>query len=209
MKDGSDGFLTRWARRKAAVQAEEAERADQPAQMPADALPDGEGLAEPTKDGAFAAEPEFDLTKLPSIESLTKDSDVTMFMQRGVPAPLKQAALHKVWTTDPAIRDYIGLSEMSWDFNAPEAFPGYGALSPLAKVAEMVNNIANPPAPNIPEISVEELEASESTVTLTQDETIARECAGNEAPEGTSIDQKVTETRPSTARHRHGGAIPR
>jgi hypothetical protein len=31
---------------------------------------------------------------------------------------------------DPAIRNYIGLSEYSWDFNAPGGVPGFGPLNP-------------------------------------------------------------------------------
>ena len=29
---------------------------------------------------------------------------------------------------DPVIRDFIGLSENSWDFNAPDGIPGFGSL---------------------------------------------------------------------------------
>ena len=134
MKDETDGFLTRWSRRKADAKADDASRQER---VEAEA-----GAGEAEARSVEAVEPEFDVSTLPSIESLTKDSDFTVFLQKGVPTPLKKAALHKMWMTDPAIRDYIGLSEMSWDFNAPEAFPGYGALSPLAKVADMVRNIA-------------------------------------------------------------------
>ena len=31
---------------------------------------------------------------------------------------------------DPAIRNYVGLSENSWDFNAPGGVPGFGPLDP-------------------------------------------------------------------------------
>lgn len=31
---------------------------------------------------------------------------------------------------DPAIRNYVGLSEYSWDFNAPGGVPGFGPLNP-------------------------------------------------------------------------------
>jgi hypothetical protein len=33
-----------------------------------------------------------------------------------------------VWSSDPAIRDFVGLSENSWDFNAPGAMPGFGPI---------------------------------------------------------------------------------
>lgn len=35
------------------------------------------------------------------MESLTKDSDFSAFLQAGVPEELKKAALAKLWTTDP------------------------------------------------------------------------------------------------------------
>jgi hypothetical protein len=31
---------------------------------------------------------------------------------------------------DPAIQNYVGLSEYSWDFNAPGGVPGFGPLNP-------------------------------------------------------------------------------
>ena len=36
-----------------------------------------------------------------------------------MPEDLARVALRRAWATDPAIRDFIGLSENSWDFNAP------------------------------------------------------------------------------------------
>ena len=30
---------------------------------------------------------------------------------------------------DPAIKDFIGLSENAWDFSAPERIPGFGPLT--------------------------------------------------------------------------------
>jgi len=47
-----------------------------------------------------------------------------------VPADLTRAALRRAWSTDPAIRDFIGLSENSWDFNAQDGVPGFGSLTP-------------------------------------------------------------------------------
>jgi hypothetical protein len=42
---------------------------------------------------------------------------------------LTRAALRRAWSADQAIRDFIGLSENSWDFNAPEGVPGFGSLA--------------------------------------------------------------------------------
>ncbi|WP_456672075.1 hypothetical protein [Bradyrhizobium sp. LM2.9] len=45
-----------------------------------------------------------------------------------MPDDLARAALRRVWSIDPAIRDFVGLSENSWDFNAPGAMAGFGPI---------------------------------------------------------------------------------
>jgi hypothetical protein len=71
----------------------------------------------------------FDAPRLPSIESIGAGSDIRPFLAPGVPAHLMRAALRRAWSTDPAIRDFIGLSENSWDFNGPDGVPGFGSLT--------------------------------------------------------------------------------
>jgi hypothetical protein len=106
-------FLARWSRRKLTPPEEKAS-------------PPAAG-----KDAAAAvpSDPEFDITKLPSLESIGPNSDVSAFLQRGVPASFTHAALRRAWSADPAIRDFVGLSENSWDFNAPNSLPGFGPLN--------------------------------------------------------------------------------
>jgi hypothetical protein len=113
-------FLSRWSRRKLESEATVAAPVEKTVLTP----------GEVSKTEPFAAAPvaEFDLTKLPSLESIGANSDVTAFLQRGVPATLTRAALRRAWTADPAIRDFVGLSENSWDFNAPDSIPGFGSL---------------------------------------------------------------------------------
>ena len=77
----------------------------------------------------------FDPATLPPIESITADSDIRAFLQSGVPADLTKAALRRVWTTDPAIRDFIGIAENQWDFTDPTAMPGFGPLEATDDVA--------------------------------------------------------------------------
>jgi hypothetical protein len=59
---------------------------------------------------AAAVEP-FDLASLPSIDAIVADTDVRRFLQSGVPAELTRAALRRAWTSDPAIRDFVGIAE--------------------------------------------------------------------------------------------------
>ncbi len=70
----------------------------------------------------------FDLTQLPPIESITAVSDIRPFLAAGVPVEITRAALRRAWSADPKIRDFVGLAENSWDFNAAGAIPGFGPL---------------------------------------------------------------------------------
>jgi hypothetical protein len=118
MSDPKD-FLARWSQRKLNPPAEKPTSAEK-------ASPPAAG-----KDATATAPPdqEFDITTLPSLESIGSNSDIRAFLQRGVPASLTRAALRRAWSADPAIRDFVGLSENSWDFNAPNSLPGFGSLN--------------------------------------------------------------------------------
>jgi hypothetical protein len=81
----------------------------------------------------------FDPAKLPPIESITAESDIRAFLAPGVPAELSRAALRRAWAADPKIRDFVGLAENSWDFNATGTIPGFG---PLEMTEELRSQIA-------------------------------------------------------------------
>ena len=124
-----DNFLLRWARLKRqsdigrTIEAAPINSAKEP-QEPA--LVPSEATAQPPIDAA--ADDPFDLSGLPSIEAISANTDVRGFLQSRVPTELTRAALRKVWTSDPAIRDFIGIAENQWDFNDPNAIPGFGPL---------------------------------------------------------------------------------
>lgn len=132
MSKEDEGFLNRWSRRKQEAAKDTAETV---AQKSEDVTPAGEQAAIPEP-----AEEEFDVSKLPPIESITAGTDIRAFLSKGVPAALTQAALRRAWSADPAIRDYIGLSEYSWDFNSP-GIDGFGPLDPGLNVQEMVADV--------------------------------------------------------------------
>ena len=93
--------------------------------------------AEPKPD-----EPAFDITKLPSLESITSETDIRLFLQKGVPADLTRAALRRAWTADPAIRDFIEIAENQYDFATGSDLPGFGALDASADdIRQMVANV--------------------------------------------------------------------
>jgi len=135
----AENFVARWSRlkRDTAKQTKDKTPADAPGPKP------GAAADEQGAEGALPAadaltEPAFDPASLPSIESITGSSDIRAFLQKGVPAELTKAALRRVWTTDPAIRDFIGIAENQWDFTDPTAMPGFGPLEATDNVRELV-----------------------------------------------------------------------
>ena len=80
----------------------------------------------------------FDPASLPSIETITVDTDIRGFLQSRVPAALTRAALRQAWATDPAIRDFIGIAENQWDFNDPTAMPGFGPMQEMDDVPALL-----------------------------------------------------------------------
>jgi hypothetical protein len=123
--ESSKGFLHRWSRKKLDAEQEFDEPKPDHAAPPERAEPaSADGAAIP----AAAGKPEFDLSSLPSLESITAATDIRAFLNPGVPAELTRAALRRAWTTDATIRDFVGLSENAWDFNDPAAIPGFGPL---------------------------------------------------------------------------------
>lgn len=121
-----EDFLKRWSRRKRAAE-EEAAKAPV-ALQPNHNFESDKGTNPAVSQAEVKADDEFDLASLPPIDSITGASDVTAFLQKGVPVELTRAALRRAWVADPAIRDFIGLAENAWDFNDPNAMPGFGPL---------------------------------------------------------------------------------
>lgn len=114
----SGDFLARWSRRKRA--------ADTKPEAPEDRAPPT-APDDPIKTAEVIDEPGF---QLPSPEELTAQSDVTAFLRKGVPEKLRNAVLRRMWSLDPAIRDYVGdARDYAWDWNEPGGVPGTGPLS--------------------------------------------------------------------------------
>jgi uncharacterized protein DUF3306 len=122
----------RWARLKqAAKQRRDAEAAPT----------DSQEAATPPATEAAGDDP-FDLANLPSIESIMANTDIAAFLRAGVPAELTRAALRRAWTSDPAIRDFIGIAENQWDFNDPNAIPGFGPLDPMENAGDLLAQVS-------------------------------------------------------------------
>jgi len=125
-------FLARWSRRK-----HEEQRAAAEATQTSDDVKHADGETPTTAaDSSGLGEmpaverpaPAFDIASLPPLDSITAASDIRAFLAPGVPEELTRAALRRAWSADPAIRDFVGLAENAWDFNAPGAIAGFGPL---------------------------------------------------------------------------------
>src|SRR5688572_25008744 len=137
MSASGDNFLARWSRRKQAVEVAEPPResvAERAAAEPPGPSVSGES-PRPDATAPDGAEPS---EALPRIEDLTAESDLTAFLRDGVPEALKRAAMRRMWSLDPVIRDFVGLSEYAWDFNDPSSIPGFGPAAAASPVAELI-----------------------------------------------------------------------
>jgi hypothetical protein len=147
-----EGFLSRWSRRKRSVGDAELDRPE--AASPQE--PSGPEAVESSAQETWASstetsdrkkgEPAFDLSKLPSIESITAETDIRMFLAPGVPLSLTREALRRVWVVDPKIREFIEMAENQWDFTAP-GVPGFDIAPPTGDIARMVREIFAKPLP--------------------------------------------------------------
>jgi hypothetical protein len=118
-----DGFLSRWSRRKHATNV-----SARPEAPVSEAIERKDETVPLSSQGVTESVEEFDLSTLPPLESISAATDVAAFLRKGVPPALSREALRRAWIADPAIRDFVGLAENAWDFNDPDAMPGFGPL---------------------------------------------------------------------------------
>ncbi len=215
-------FLARWSRRK------------QEARAGTDAAPPSP-LAEPRGGAPAVAEhnasttEEVDLSSLPPIDSIGATTDITAFLRHGIPQELSRAALRRAWSADPVIRDFIGLAENAWDFNDPNAMPGFGPLDCSAeqlqalvgRVIGSARSVAESlaEAPTGPNISPQPGDSECTLASQDQPETIS-ERSGSDEGATTEPQQNLAAVQPATsrevaddedaiARRTHGSALPR
>ena len=208
-----ENFLARWSRRKRETAAVEA-----PPQIEPAAPPDPEP-APPV----VSEQGEVDLSSLPSLESITGETDITAFLRKGIPQDLSRAALRRAWETDPAIRDFIGLAENAWDFNDPNAMPGFGPLdcteeqlaALLERVVGGVRSAAEQLTTAIPEQADQaERAASDETLEAVAKPEPARVTV-SEAPPRTlaavqpQSPERTADEEPAAQPRTHGSALPR
>jgi hypothetical protein len=208
-----EGFLARWSRRKRSAAMKALER-EEPGRA-ATGVPAETPAAPATSE---TEPPPVDLAALPPIESIGAETDIRAFLAAGVPAELKRAALRKVWSADPVIRGFVGLSENSWDFNAPDGVPGFGPLS-VEDVRRLAQRLAGAGTDSEP---AEPASAEPSTAPTSGEGTTEQPLEGDREPslseaaavghESGAIARPVEtaegEYCPIVSR-RHGGALPK
>ncbi len=138
-----ENFLKRWSKRKLAERDRSKDEHAANQQPPVEH--DASAAEPPQIDGMVKGRDEtFGLADLPPIDSIAANTDVTAFLRPGVPPDLTRAALRRAWTSDPAIRDFVGLVENGWDFNNPSAMAGFGAIT-ADEVAQLASKIIGEP----------------------------------------------------------------
>ncbi|MBR0693184.1 DUF3306 domain-containing protein [Bradyrhizobium lablabi] len=213
-------FLARWSRRKQAAKGGHAEaRPDEPIEANETAPSDGTATEQHPS--------EVDLSNLPPLESIDAATDVTAFLRRGIPQELSRAALRRAWSADPAIRDFVGLAENAWDFNDPNAIPGFGPLDysaeqvdalvrrVLGDVVQAVENAANPSsatgedAARSTPVQADPVQAFDPVQAVADIQT-PDEVASAELPSCSAAPQPPVASEEIPVRRRtHGGALPR
>ena len=204
---GLDQFIQRWARLKRA--------SDSAPQT----VSTGETTA-PSPQAADTPDQPFDTASLPSLEQIVADTDIGAFLQSGVPADLTRAALRRAWVSDPAIRDFIGIAENQWDFNDPDAIPGFGVLPVAdgapAAVTQIFNKLENipealselPPAAELDGWRMTDPEPTPDK--LCADRTVSDPPAkADEAGAAAKQTRSLEQVEMSGNRRRHGSALPR
>jgi len=136
----SKRFLTRWSQRK--LEAKQPERETPSVEVPSVEVQSVQLNVASGAAGEKASVEDFDLSSLPKLEDLTATTDITMFLHKGVPESLRNAALRKFWALDPAIRNYVSPAlEYACDWNTPGGVPGSTELGPGVDVARLVSQI--------------------------------------------------------------------
>lgn len=208
MSAGEGDLFGRWSRRKQAVrEAEEAERAA-----------GAEATGAETDREVPAPEPGDPAEPLPSLDELTAEGDLSRFLREGVPRALRNAAMRKMWSLDPAIRDHVGLSENAWDFNQPGAMPGFGPLEAGRAVVNFLSVVGRE-APADPEAAPAAADAPavapDEVASLPPDEPQEPRGVPDGPPAGATAAIEPAEANgsgdpcPEPQRPRHGGAVPR
>jgi hypothetical protein len=221
-----ENFVSRWTRLKSESDTErKTERTGNGSQLEAVA---SAGAETPFVHQQDEVGESFDPASLPSIETITVDTDIRGFLQSRVPAALTRAALRQAWASDPAIRDFIGIAENQWDFNDPTAMPGFGpmqetdnvpallarALGGRDKLADMIPEIPAPVENALPPLASRELSNPDQSLQRTSERLLAADEISNlldDSNESRAVQNDGVAEEDDSVRNcrSHGSALPR
>ena len=128
-----------------------------------------------------------EIASLPKPEDITAATDLRLFLRKGVPDALRNAALRRLWSVDPSIRDFEAPArDYAWDWNVPGGVPGNGPLLPSDDIDLMLRRVfgespadaADSPA----KTSQQELQPREDAVRLSSDAPRDDAAAAQHAP---------------------------
>ncbi|MDO5658775.1 MAG: DUF3306 domain-containing protein [Paracoccus sp. (in: a-proteobacteria)] len=198
---GEGDFLGRWSRRKRTPEVEsEAEEQAEPQPAP-----------EPPPEDATAPDAQAEaalLAALPDLSEITAATDIRAFLQKGVPAALRNAALRRAWAADPAIADYTDPArDYFWDWNASEPVPGNSGRL----LAEQVRNMADKLRPQEAEAAPEAPAPMDEAPTDPAPEPAPAPVRPPEPPPATpqpSEPPQIARAEDQPAPRRHGSATP-
>ncbi len=118
MSQQKEDVLSRWSRLKRTdTKAPDDQSATEP-QTELQVAPADDTT--PLADSEEGTEEPSAIDDLPDIETLTYDSDFTAFMRDGVPAAIRNAALKKLWGSDPVLANVDGLNDYDLDYSMTE-----------------------------------------------------------------------------------------
>ena len=213
MSEEDEAFLARWSKRKAQARA----RPDS-GELPSETPQEPAGLQPAGAQDNEADEIAFE--DLPPIDSIDASTDLTPWLRKKIPEAWKQAALSRVWATDPAISQFIGISENAWDWNVPDGVPGFGPLRATDDVVQLLAQAMG----QTPRRVIAELEEAVAGISdVPQSELSPLPEMPKEAADETFIDESLmpepdaAELAPQSApfedhkivrRRRGGGALP-
>ena len=158
-----------------------------------------------------AVPPDIDLP-LPSLDDIKPGADLAAFLKPHVPEALRRAALRKMWSLDPAIRDFREMADYDWDWNIPGGAPGYGPLDPKTDLQALARRVIfgseTPPEADQPKLAHDGEAGSVADAEPAPNTTGSRETAIQPPPAKPASSEAEIHREPSPDRRRHGSAMP-
>jgi hypothetical protein len=117
--------------------------------------------------------------------------DITAWLGKRLPDGWREAALRRLWSSDIAIRDFVGPADYAWDWNTPGMAPGWGPLRTADDIVRLLARAIGEDTP--PEPPEADADAPVSFIGPEMEIAVAETLP---EPEGASPPAVTTEYRP-------------